>query len=91
MRLYERRYDLHGIVDTVCIVVADIRHQGRAKSRHILEALHSGDALGNLLKIGEEAYPRRIETLREAIVGGEERGVFGRMKYDQTVEDFVPI
>ena len=38
---YAAQYRLDGILDTICLVVADIRHQGRAKSPAIFAALRS--------------------------------------------------
>jgi hypothetical protein len=91
MRHYAKQYPLHGLVDTVCLTVADIRHQGRAKSRLIMEALDSNDALGNLLRIGEDAFPERLKTLGHALDDGLAQGVFGMKKYDAVCGDFVPI
>jgi hypothetical protein len=91
MQLYAKQYPLHDLVDTVCLVVADIRHQGRAKSRYIIEALESNDALGKLLQIGEDSFSERIETLKAALDDGLERGVLGMMKYNAVSGDFVPI
>jgi hypothetical protein len=88
---YNQLYQLEGVVDTVCLVVADIRHQGRAKSRHIIEALESRDALGHLLQIGEDRFPERIRTLRSALEAGEEEGLFGRRMYAAASNDFVPV
>jgi hypothetical protein len=88
---YNRLYHLDGVVDTVCLVVADIRHQGRAKSRHIIEALDSHDALGELLQIGEDRFPERIRTLRSALGTGAEEGTLGVRKYDTATNDFVPL
>jgi hypothetical protein len=89
MAQYGRLYHLHGVADTVCMVVTDIRHQGRAKSRHIIEALQSQDALDNLLQIGEEKFRERIRTLRSAIKAGEEEGTLGMRRYDAASNDFV--
>jgi hypothetical protein len=91
MAQYGRLYHLHGVVDTVCLVVIDIRHQGRAKSRHIIEALQSQDALGNLLQIGEDKFRERIRTLRSALKAGEEEGTLGMRRYDAVSNDFVPL
>ena len=88
---YHQLYRLDGVVDTVCLVVADIRHQGRAKSRHIIEALESQDALGNLLQIGEDRFPERIRTLRAALESGAEEGMLGRRTYASASNDFVPL
>jgi len=42
---YARKYALDGKSDIVCLVVADIRHQGRAKDTSIIHALQSPDGL----------------------------------------------
>jgi hypothetical protein len=86
---YDRLYRLHGLVDTVCLAVADIRHQGRARSSHIIEALASQDALNNLLLIGEDAFRERLRTLRAALAAGEEEGTLGVRRYDAASNDFV--
>jgi hypothetical protein len=88
---YARLYHLNGVVDTVCLVVTDIRHQGRAKSRHIIEALQSQDALGNLLQLGEDRFRERIRTLRSAIAAGEADGTLGVRRYDAASNDFVAL
>ena len=75
MASYHRRYGLHGVVDTICLVITDIRHQGRAQSSTIISALQSDDPLRRLLRIGEDGFPHRIETLREAIHDGELEGI----------------
>lgn len=88
---YARLYHLNGVVDTVCLVVMDIRHQGRARSRHIIEALQSQDALENLLQLGEDKFRERIRTLRSAIAAGEADGTLGARRYDAASNDFVPL
>jgi hypothetical protein len=88
---YNQLYSLEGVVDTACLVVADIRHQGWAKSRHIIEALESHDALGNLLQIGEDHFPERIRTLRAALEAGQDEGMLGRRTYASASNDFVLI
>jgi hypothetical protein len=91
MAQYNRLYHLDGVVDTVCLVVADVRHQGRARSSVIIEALQSRDTLGNLLRIGEDGFGERIKTLRSALEAGKEEGVLGARRYDSAANDFVPI
>ena len=88
---YAGRYNLHGMADKICLVIADIRHQGRAKSTVIIEALQSNDSFGSLLRIGEERFGERIATLGNAIENLENKGLLGQRKYDRTNEDFVPI
>lgn len=90
MRSYHQRYNLHRVPDTICIAVADIRHQGRARSADIIDALQSHDPLGNLLRIGEDGFPQRIRTLREAILDGQREGRIGTHHYDALAGDFRP-
>jgi hypothetical protein len=86
---YAQRYRLDGVADAVCLVVADIRHQGRAKSNHLIEALASQDALGNLLRLGEDGFTERIRTLRTAITAGVQDSTLGMRRYDAVSNDFV--
>jgi len=90
MAEYAERYGLDGADDAVCLVVADIRHQGRARSPEIIAALKSSTPLESLLKIGKSVYPERIAVLRREIDTLVEEGVLGTMKYDASASDFVP-
>jgi len=71
MKVSGPRYNLDGMIDKVCLVVMDIRHQGRAGSQTIIHALRSGSSeeakFNNLLKIGADTYPERIRTLKSEI------------------------
>jgi len=86
---YAQRYDLDGAEDSVCIVVADIRHQGRARSNVIEQALAASDPLNALLEIGESTYPERISTLRAEIGRMTGEGILGRHSYSLVNRDFV--
>jgi hypothetical protein len=86
---YAVQYGLDGARDAVCLVVADIRHQGRAKSGAILAALQANDPLGTLLKIGESEYPERIQTLRREVLALLKDGTLGKRKYALSQRDFV--
>ncbi|WP_323796326.1 hypothetical protein [Nisaea sp.] len=86
---YARRYDLEGAEDSVCIVVADIRHQGRAKSSVIEQALKASDPLNALLDIGSTTYAPRIETLRQEIEKMTGAGILGKHVYNLEKQDFV--
>lgn len=86
---YARRYTLDGAEDSICIVVADIRHQGRAKSSVIEEALKAGDPLNALLDIGRSTFASRIETLRQEIEKMTVAGILGRHVYSLQKQDFV--
>lgn len=86
---YARRYDLDGAEDSVCIVVADIRHQGRADSSEIEQALAAADPLEALLRLGADRYPDRIRTLSSEIARMTEEGILGHHSYSLVNSDFV--
>ena len=90
MAEYAQRYDLDGAPDDVCLVVADIRHQGRAKSPEILAALRGAEPLESLLTVGEPLYHSRLVTLRREIRRLTEEGTLGTRQYDRAARDFVP-
>ena len=89
MATYAMQYSLDGMDDSICLVIADIRHQGRAKSFSIMTALQSTNPLIELLKIGEPKYHERLLTLRKEIKALTEDGTFGSMKYSITKSDFI--
>jgi len=94
MKGYAQRYSLDGRSDKVCLVVADIRHQGRAKSSQILSALNTnGDdekAFKNLLEIGKELFAVRVATLKSEANKLVAAGILGQRKYSVQQGDFVP-
>jgi len=89
MRQYARRYQLDGADEVVCLLVMDIRHQGRAKSEVITAALQSGNPVAKLLEIGASRYPQRIAVLRKEIKALTDDGTFGGLKYSEATGDFV--
>lgn len=89
MRQYANQYDLDGVDDAICLVIADIRHQGRAKSSAILAALSTTNPLEALLKIGEPKYHERLVMLRREIKKLTTEGTLGIHKYSTTQQDFV--
>ncbi|UUX48783.1 hypothetical protein NUH88_15385 [Nisaea acidiphila] len=86
---YAGEYDLDGAEDSVCIVIADIRHQGRAKNTVIQPAVRADDPLNALLEIGADKYPERIKTLRSEIERMTEEGILGHHSYSLVNRDFV--
>lgn len=86
---YAKRYGLDGADDVICLVVADIRHQGRATSPAIIAALQSSNPLNALLRIGEPKYHHRLTTLRREIRALTEEGTLGSYKYRIAHADFV--
>ncbi|MCB1051083.1 MAG: hypothetical protein H6510_11860 [Acidobacteria bacterium] len=88
---YAQQYDLDGNEDRICLVICDIRHQGRAKSSAILAALSQPDPLDALLQLGQNTYPERIRTLRREINRLSQEGRLGQHRYDAARADFVAI
>jgi hypothetical protein len=89
MAAYARQYGLDRQPDTVCLVVADIRHQGRASSSTIRTALADSDPLAALLELGEPAYHTRLVTLRREINKLIEEKALGQHLYSLAHQDFV--
>lgn len=86
---YAQKYGLNGVEDTICHVVADIRHQGRAKSPAIVSALRSSKPLESLLALGQPKYRDRIVVLRQEYKKLVAEGTFGTHKYSTSKKDFV--
>ena len=89
MLAYAKQYGLDGADDSVCLVVADIRHQGRAKSPVIAAALQSSRPLDELLKIGEPKYHERLVTLRRELKVLLDEATLGHRRYNVSRQDFV--
>ena len=89
MAQYATRYNLDGAAAPICLVVADIRHQGRAKSPAIISALASPKPLEALLSLGATMYAERIKTLRREISALMADGTFGKLKYSAANGAFV--
>lgn len=86
---YAQQYALDGVEDTICQLVTDIRHQGRAKTPAIVAALHSAKPLEALLLLGEPKFHERVVTLRQEIKRLVAEGTFGTHKYSTAKKDFV--
>lgn len=89
MAQFAVRYGLDGTLDTICLVVADIRHQGRATSPAIIAALRSANPLRELLKLGEPQYHSRLVTLNREINNLVTEGRLGTKKYSLAKKDFI--
>jgi hypothetical protein len=89
MASYAKTYNLDNVGDTVCLLVADIRHQGRAKNPEIIAALRSASPVESLLAIGEGPYTPRIQTLRAEIKKLTDEGTLGKHKYSSAARDFI--
>jgi hypothetical protein len=92
MKHYAITFNLNGFPDKVCLVICDILHQGRAKNKHIIEAINTGGnfekAYNNLLQLGKEKYPERVRTVQTNITNLVNQGVFGKT-YKQATNEFV--
>lgn len=89
MASHAKQYSLDGADDTICLVVADIRHQGRARSPEIVAALQSSNPLNELLNIGEPKYHERLVVLRREVKSLINDGTYGIRKYSTANRDFV--
>ena len=87
---YANTFDLDGSLDSICLVIADIRHQGRAKNVVIANALRSSRPLESLLNIGAQRFPERIATLKREIKKLTEEGTLGTHVYNLEQRDFIP-
>lgn len=86
---YVRRYDLDGADDITCLLVADIRHQGRAPHVAIERALKAADPHAALLALGAGRYPERVRRLRASVQALRSEGRLGRLRFDAGKGDFV--
>ena len=89
---YNKRFGLNSVPAKVCLMVCDIRHQGRGMNDRIANALNTGGnydrAFSNLCSIGFTNYSQRINTVRNKINGYLSNGVFNKI-YDSTTNSFV--
>jgi hypothetical protein len=92
MVAYDKRFNLDGAPAKVCLVICDIRHQGRGKNDRIAAALSTnGDwakAYNNLLTIGESNYKSRLDTLKRTIASLEKANLFNK-KWSREEKQFV--
>ncbi len=80
MRVYDARYGLDGKSDTVCAVIADIHHQGRAKVSAVRKALAAADP-GEALILVDPNETGRIANLRAKLAEMEAAGRLGQRRY----------
>lgn len=88
MQLYHRRYDLDGETDTVCALIADIHHQGRARTATVKAALAKPNKEAALLKIGASDFPGRIRTLADRVASLKAQGKLGAKRYSALANEF---
>ena len=94
MKSYHKRFGLNNVPAKVCLMICDIRHQGRGNNDRIANALNTGGdynkAFANLCTIGSANYQTRITTVKNNINKLISQGKFN-LKYDATKGDFVKI
>ena len=92
MKEYHKRFGLDKAPADVCLMICDIRHQGRSSNDRIANALNTnGDyakAFANLCTIGSTNYQSRITTVRNTIKTLKDSGLFSK-KYDAKTGEFV--
>jgi hypothetical protein len=89
MLTYSNQYDLHNALDVDCLLVADIRHQGRGDSKRIIKALKKSDRTASLLEIDKGKYPNRISVLNTEINRLILDKSLGKKKYDASRNEFL--
>jgi hypothetical protein len=90
-KIYNNWYNLDGKPDTICALIADIHHQGRAKKTKVITALNANDPEKALLNISSAAaYAGRQADLKDII--GELKNIpngLGHKKYDASNNEFI--
>lgn len=90
MKTYAKWYPvLANARPEICLMVADIHHQGRSQAGPVRLALQSADPLAALLEIGADQYKDRIKTLKQEIAMLTQGAVFKNLRYDPVKNDFV--
>ena len=84
---YARWYDLDGRSDTICALIADIHHQGRATKKKVKAALRSNDPVEKLITINPR-YTGRIADLRKKLAEMTDSGQLGRKTYNVGLNEF---
>lgn len=85
---YNRMYALDGRSDSICALIADIHHQGRARKSRVKEALESADPIDALINVNP-LQTGRIANLREVFTKLTDEGKLGRKVYDAANNEFV--
>lgn len=88
---YQHWYQINGAIDSLCVAIADIHHQGRGTKAQVRSALGHPNPLQELTKIGASKYPERCRSLRETITRLEHEGKLGKHKYEPAHGLFVPV
>lgn len=87
-RRYSQWYPLHGKTDTICTVIADIHHQGRANREKVQNALRSSNPENALLSVNPN-YANREADLRHIVNELKAAGKLGQKRYDGANNEFI--
>ena len=85
---YSQWYPLHGKSDTICALIADIHHQGRANREKVQNALNAANPEKALLSVNPN-YATREADLRDVINELKAAGKLGQKKYDAANNEFI--
>lgn len=86
-RRYARWYDLDGLSDTICALIADIHHQGRASKDKVKDALRSNDPVEKLITVNPR-YTGRIADLRKKLAEMIDSGQLGQKTFNAGLNEF---
>ena len=86
---YHPWYNLHGSSDTICTIIADIHHHGRASKDTVKAALQAADKEKALLSVNDGTYRDRNERLAAKIARMKAAGTMGRKVYNAAANEFV--
>jgi hypothetical protein len=88
-RRYHRWYDLHGRSDTICTIIADIHHNGRASRQTVAAALAATNKEKALLSVNDNKHQARNGRLAGKIKAMKTAGTLGAKVYDAAANEFV--
>jgi hypothetical protein len=87
MARWGAKYHLEGKPDTLCAVIADIHHQGRASVAKVKQALAGSKPLDRLIDINPD-YAQRSADLRAIIKKLSDEGNLGKLRYREASNTF---
>jgi hypothetical protein len=86
---HDRIYKLDGVRIDVCLVIADIRHQGRGGNSEIRLALQNSDPVRPLLEIGASRFPERVKAIKRELDRLMQNPAFASKTYSRAAKEFV--
>lgn len=85
---YSKWYNLDGKSDTICAIIADIHHHGRAKKVEVQACLTSSNPEEKLLNINNDQYENRNTNLKKIIAELKTKNELGIKKYRSGTNEF---